>query len=67
MSGLNYQDAALVGSYINAIGYEIVTCQQLFCVEPAEMEEMLKALPVAQRRFLVKHMTEVLKPMQAKK
>jgi hypothetical protein len=67
MSGLNYQDAALVGSYMNAIGFEIVSCRQLFMMEPADMEEILKPLPVAKRRMMINHMNEVLKPFQPKK
>jgi hypothetical protein len=50
-----------------AIGFEIVSCRQLFMMEPADMEEILKPLPVAKRRMMINHMNEVLKPFQPKK
>jgi hypothetical protein len=65
--GLNYQDAALVGMYMNAIGFEITTCRELFCMEPADIEEILKPLPVGKRRAMIIHVNEVLKPFQPKK
>jgi hypothetical protein len=36
-------------------------------MEPADIEEILKPLPVGKRRAMIIHVNEVLKPFQPKK